>query len=57
VGGQGCIVFVDGARVGPAPLMHHPVSAGTHEIGCLRGQETARRPATVPAGQTILVRF
>lgn len=57
VGGQGCIVFVDGARVGPAPLMHHPVSAGTHEIGCLRGQETARRPATVPEGQTILVRF
>ncbi len=57
VGGANCVVIVDGVRVGPAPLMRHPVSAGSHQIECAREGGSLRRSTMVPAGQTIRVLF
>jgi len=43
-------VFVDGARIGEAPLTNAPVALGTHEIVVRRTSDGAERRSTVTIG-------
>jgi serine/threonine protein kinase len=57
VGGQGCMVVVDGTTISAAPVMNHPVAAGRHRIDCVRPRGRWYQVVDVIAGQTTQVRF
>jgi len=57
VGGQGCMVVVDGTTISAAPVMAHPVAAGRHRIDCVRPRGRWYQVVDVPSGQTTQVRF
>ncbi len=57
VGGQGCMVMVDGTTVSAAPVMNYPVAAGRHRIDCVRRNGRWYQVVDAVAGQTTQVRF
>jgi len=57
VGGQGCMVMIDGTTISAAPVMNYPVAAGRHRVDCTRRPRRWYQVVEVPAGQTTQVRF
>jgi len=58
VGGARCRVFIDGADVGDTPVYHRTVSAGSHQVRCVRpGAPTAEQSVLIAPGHDARVLF